>query len=67
MIVDKPIILWWTIYGGKSDEEITCGNVQCRVSVDRSLQFHNDVQVSLGHTTDAQVNIESLTKEWLAS
>lgn len=67
MIVDKPIILWWTIYGGKSDEEITCGNVQCRVSVDRSLQFHNDVQVSLGPTTDAQVNIESLTKEWLAS
>lgn len=45
VIVDKPIILWWTTYGGKSDEEITCGNVQCRVSVDRSLQFQNDVQV----------------------
>lgn len=62
-IVDKPIILWWTTYGGKSDEEITCGNVQCRVSVDRSLQFQNDVQVSLGLLTYAQVTTKSLIND----
>lgn len=65
VIVDKPIILWWTTYGGKSDEEITCGNVQCRVSVDRSLQFQNDVQVSLGPLTYAQVTTESLINDLL--
>lgn len=27
VIVDKFIILWWIIYGGKLDEEIICGNV----------------------------------------
>lgn len=55
VIVDKPIILWWTIYGGKSDEEITCGNVQCRVSVDRSLQFHNDVQAIVFYGTSLEL------------
>lgn len=43
--IDHPIILWWTTYGGKSDENITCGEVQCRVSVDRSLKSRNDTQV----------------------
>ncbi|XP_078317391.1 GDP-fucose protein O-fucosyltransferase 3-like isoform X1 [Crassostrea virginica] len=53
--IDHPIILWWTTYGGKSDENITCGEVQCRVSVDRSLKSHNDTQAIIFYGTSLEL------------
>ncbi|XP_061166081.1 alpha-(1,3)-fucosyltransferase 10-like [Saccostrea echinata] len=50
-----PTILWWTTYGGKTDENITCGEIKCRVSVDRTLKSHKNVMAIVFYGTSLEL------------
>ena len=45
----KPILLWWTYEGGRTDREVTCGGLRCHSTIDRIYRNNPDTKVAQYH------------------